>query len=125
MWNICDEKYTFTKKIYMACVEEKTNMYGGKSPFKAFLKCVSIDDMLIQSYEKMRRWRITKHHKYRADGWPVGKFVRLLQEGKTQWHFWADINGAECLGPNLHTHSDGTYEKGQPEVCVVGGEEDL
>lgn len=49
----------------MAFVEEKTDTHGGKSHFKTFLKCVSIDDMLIQSYEKMR---ITKHHKYRADG---------------------------------------------------------
>ena len=67
-YGILNEKYTFTKKIYIACVEEKTDMHGGKFHFKAFLKCVSInDDMLIQSYEEMR-WRITKRHKYRADG---------------------------------------------------------
>lgn len=29
-------KYTFIKKKYMAHVEEKTDMHGGKSHFKAF-----------------------------------------------------------------------------------------
>lgn len=44
-------------------------MHRGKSHFKtfAFLKNV-LNDMLIQIYKEMRRWGITKHCKYKADG---------------------------------------------------------
>lgn len=44
----------------------------------AFLKNV-LNDMLIQIYKEMRRWGITKHCKYKTDGWPVWKSARLSQ----------------------------------------------
>lgn len=51
----------------MAHMEEKTDIHGGKSHFKVFLKHVSIGDRLIQSYKETRRWRITKHCKCKVD----------------------------------------------------------
>lgn len=44
-------KYTFIKKNYIAHMEEKTDIHGGKSHFKAFLKCV----LMICSFKVIKK----------------------------------------------------------------------